>query len=113
MLPRFFCCYTKALKVQIPEKSEWDCSVICAESSNNGYVVTEEKICFKTGKLSFYNPNTFKTIINITAAGKEEKTFTLSPYETGFAQVEKNIEHTIGCHADVKIKTEIKLTKKH
>lgn len=70
------------------EQSKWDCSVVCAqESADDNYVITysDEEIISNTGIVSVQNRNDFDIVV------KKEQVY------------------TIGCHAEVKENTEIKL----
>lgn len=53
---------------RIEEMKKWDCTVTCAEESDNAYVITysNEKIISNTGILSFQNQNDFDIVYNGT-----------------------------------------------
>lgn len=100
---------------QDEELAKWDCSVACAEeSTENNYVVTysDEKIISKTGLLTIQNRNDFDIVVSLhqTSGEEEEKTVEIKANEvTILHNIEKNKEYTLGCHADVKKNTEIKI----
>lgn len=99
---------------QDEELAKWDCSVACAEeSTENNYVVTysDEKIISKTGLLTIQNRNDFDIVVSLhQTSGEEEKTVEIKANEvTILHNIEKNKEYTLGCHADVKEGTEIKI----
>lgn len=99
---------------QNEELSKWDCSVSCAkESSENNYIVTysNEKIISKAGLLTIQNRNDFDIVVSLhQTSGEEEKTVEIKANEvTILHNIEKNKEYTLGCHADVKEGTEIKI----
>lgn len=100
-----------ACSKQNEELSKWDCSVSCAEeSTENNYVVTysDEKIVSKTGLLTIQNRNDFD--IAVSSGEEEEKTVEIKANGvTILHNIEINKEYTLGCHADVKEGTEIKI----
>ena len=103
-----------ACSKQNEELSKWDCSVACAEeSTENNYVVTysDEKIISKTGLLTIQNRNDFDIAVSLhQTSGEEEKTVEIKANGvTILHNIEKNKEYTLGCHADVKEGTEIKI----
>ena len=104
-----------ACSKQNEELSKWDCSVACAEeSTENNYVVTysDEKILSKTGLLTIQNRNDFDIEVSLhqTSGKEEEKTVKIKANGvTILHNIEKNKEYTLGCHADVKEGTEIKI----
>lgn len=103
-----------ACSKQNEELSKWDCSVACAEeSTENNYVVTysDEKIVSKTGLLTIQNRNDFDIAVSLhQTSGKEEKTVEIKANGvTILHNIEINKEYTLGCHADVKENTEIKI----
>lgn len=103
-----------ACSKQNEELSKWDCSVSCAEeSTENNYVVTysDEKIVSKSGLLTIQNRNDFDIAVSLhQTSGEEEKTVEIKANGvTILHNIEKNKEYTLGCHADVKEGTEIKI----
>lgn len=96
----------------IEELEKWDCTVTCAEESDNTYVITysNEKIISNTGILSFQNRNEFDIVIHLLANGEEERT---SEIAAGgvlvLYEVAEGTEYVVGCHAEVNEGTEIKL----
>lgn len=100
---------------QNEELSKWDCSVACAEeSTENNYVVTysDEKIVSKSGLLTIQNRNDFDIAVSLhqTSGKEEEKTVEIKANGvTILHNIEINKEYTLGCHADVKENTEIKI----
>lgn len=104
-----------ACSKQNEKLSKWDCSVSCAEeSTENNYVVTysNEKIVSKTGLLTIQNRNDFDIAVSLhqTSGEEEEKTVEIKANGvTILHNIEKNKDYTLGCHADVKEGTEIKI----
>lgn len=100
---------------QNEELSKLDCSVACAEeSTENNYIVTysNEKIISKTGLLTIQNRNDFDIAVSLhqTSGKEEEKTVEIKANGvTILHNIEINKEYTLGCHADVKENTEIKI----
>ena len=96
----------------IGDVKKWDCTVTCAEESDNSYVITysDEKIISNKGILSFQNRNDFDIVIHLFANGKEVQ---ISEIAAGgglvLYKVAKGTGYTVGCHADVTEGTEIKL----
>lgn len=97
----------------LEKASQWDCTVSCAEQSNEGsYVITysDEKIISRTGTLSFQNQNDFDIVVHLFTKDQEEK---ISEIVAGGSSVlfgiAKDTNYTVGCHADVDEGTEIKL----
>ena len=86
---------------------------MCKESTENNYVVTysDEKIVSKTGLLTIQNRNDFDIAVSLhQTSGEEEKTVEIKANGvTILHNIEKNKEYTLGCHADVKEGTEIKI----
>lgn len=104
-----------ACSKQNEELSKCDCSVSCAEeSTENNYVVTysDEKIVSKSGLLTIQNRNDFDIAVSLhqTSGEEEEKTVEIKANGvTILHNIEINKEYTLGCHADVKEGTEIKI----
>ncbi len=100
--------------VDKPNVEKWDCTVNCAEKSgDNSYIITysDKEILSSSGMLSFQNPNDFDIVVHILTNGEEERTTTVKAGGVVVLhQVKKDVIYTIGCHADVKEGTEIKLT---
>lgn len=95
------------------EQSKWDCSVICAkESADDNYVITysDEEIVSNTGIISVQNRNDFVIVVHLFSAGQEERKIEISAGGVSVLhQIKKEQVYTIGCHAEVKENTEIKL----
>ena len=104
-----------ACSKQNEKLSKWDCSVACAEeSTENNYVVTysDEKIVSKAGLLTIQNRNDFDIAVSLhqTSGKEEEKTVEIKANGvTILHNIEINKEYTLGCLADVKEGTEIKI----
>lgn len=94
------------------EAKKWDCTVLCAEESEDTYVITysNEKVISDTGILSVQNRNSFDIVVHLLADDQEERT---SEIMAGGCSVlygiSKGTEYAVGCHANVKEGTEIKL----
>lgn len=96
----------------VEEVSKWDCSVTCAEESNDSYVITysNEKLISKTGIFSFQNQNEFDIVVHLLTDGQEERTSEIPAGGVSVLyNIEKEREYKVGCHADVAEETEIKL----
>lgn len=93
---------------------KWDFTVSCAETSDDeNYVITysDQEIISKTGTLAFQNRNDFDIVVHLLAAGKKEITCDIRVGGSAIIyEIEKDTEHTVGCHADVDEGIEIKLT---
>lgn len=93
--------------------AKWDCSVICAKTSDDeNYVITynDTKVIVKTEELFFQNRNDFKITVYLLNNGEEEYT---TEIEAGgistYMQISKDTTYTIGIHANVAENTLIKL----
>ena len=97
----------------VEEMEKWDCSVMCAEKSDeDSYVVTysDAKIVSNTGTLSFQNQNDFDIVIHLMTDDQEERISEIAAGGvTVLYEVEKDAVYTVGCHADIVEGTEIKL----
>lgn len=105
-----FCACSKLETVR--ETEMWDCSVVCAEESKeNSYVVTysDQKVSSHTGNLSFHNPNAFDIVVHLSENGQEQTVEIGAGGSATLYQIQKNIEYTVGCYADVSEGTEIRL----
>lgn len=92
----------------------WDCSVTCAEESTpNNYVInyTDSKVISKTGVLTIQNRNDFDIVVHLLCEGEPE--IVSDKISSGgcysFLQVAADKEYTVGIHAAVDTKTEIKV----
>lgn len=92
---------------------KWDCTVVCVkELDNDSYVITysDEKIISTTGTLSFQNKNNFDIVIHLLTDGQEEMIYEIPAGGVLIQyQIIKDVEYTVGCHADVSEGMEIKL----
>lgn len=105
-----FCACSKPGTVS--ETEMWDCSVVCTEESKeNSYVVTysNQKVTSHTGNLSFHNPNDFDIVVHLSANGQEQTVEIGAGGSAALYQIQKNVEYTVGCYADVSEGTEIRL----
>ena len=92
----------------------WDFSVTCAEESTpNNYVInyTDSKVISKTGVLTIQNRNDFDIVVHLLCEGEPE--IVSDKISSGgcysFLQVAADKEYTVGIHAAVDTKTEIKV----
>lgn len=96
------------------KKSEWDCTVACAEESkDNSYIITysSEKVICTTGKLSIQNHNDFDITVYLSTNDEDERVEKLTAGTTSvLSSIKKNVVYTVGFHADVEENTEIKCT---
>lgn len=97
----------------VEETANWDCSVYCAEDSGDEtYVITysNSTIISQTGVLSFQNRNDFDVVVHLLANDQEERTVEIAAGGISVLyQINKNVDFTVGIHADVTEGTEIKL----
>lgn len=97
----------------VEETDKWDCSVTCAEESNeDSYTITysDTIIISKTEELSFQNQNDFDIVIHLLTNEQQERTAEVAAGGVSVLyQIEEETEYTVGCHADVEEGTEIKL----
>ena len=95
---------------------KWNCSVICAEeSSDDSYIITysDVEVIPSSSVLTFQNLNDFD--IKVYINGNISKEITGDSFEISAGgvfvayQLKENTVYTLGCHADVKEGTLIKL----
>ena len=94
------------------ELDKWDCSVVCAKESEDGYVITysDEEVVPQAGVLTFQNRNEFDIVVHLLTAGEEERTMEISAGGICVQdQLKTGAAYTVGCHAEVEENTEIKL----
>lgn len=94
------------------EAKKWDCTVLCAEESEDTYVIaySNEKVISDTGILSVQNRNSFDIVVHLLADNQEERTTEIMAGGCSvFYEISKDIEYSVGCHANVEEGTEIKL----
>ena len=92
----------------------WDCSVTCMEASTSEkYVINyaDSKVISKTGALTIQNRNDFDIVVHLLCEGEPE--IVSDKISSGgcysFLQVATDKEYTVGIHAAVDTKTEIKV----
>ena len=92
----------------------WDCSVTCMEASTSEkYVINyaDSKVISKTGALTIQNRNDFDIVVHLLCEGEpyivSDKISSGGCYS--FLQVAADKEYTVGIHAAVDTKTEIKV----
>ena len=92
----------------------WDCSVTCMEASTSEkYVINyaDSKVISKTGALTIQNRNDFDIVVHLLCEGEPE--IVSDKISSGgcysFLQVAADKEYTVGIHAAVDTKTEIKV----
>lgn len=91
----------------------WDCSVTCMEASTpEKYVINyaDSKVISKTGALTIQNRNDFDIVVHLLCEGESVSDKIASGGCYTFLQVATDKEYTVGIHADVDIKTEIKVS---
>lgn len=93
-------------------KTQWECSVVCAEKSTpDSYVITysDAKILSNTGVLTVQNRNDFDITVHLLCEGKQELVSDSIP--AGGCYSFQNVtdkEYTVGIHAEVDENTDIK-----
>lgn len=108
------CVCSKYLYIKHLENlKKWDCTVVCVkESDDNSYIInySDQKIISTTGAFAFQNKNKFDIEVHLLTEGQEEIICEIKA-GGGFIQygIIKDVEYTVGCHADVSQGTEIKL----
>ncbi len=105
-------CYLKIVNPE-PASDKWDCTVTCAETSNNdSYVITysNEEIVADTGIITIQNRNSFDIVAHLLTEGEEERVAEVkSGGVTVLHQINKELIYTAGFHADVDEGTEINI----
>ena len=98
--------------VSAKAKTQWECSVVCAEKSTpDSYVITysDAKILSNTGVLTVQNRNDFDITVHLLCEGKQELVSDSIP--AGGCYSFQNVtdkEYTVGIHAEVDENTDIK-----
>ena len=107
----WLCCLLLCACAGSKKLEQWDCSVKCAKESGDDYVITwsDQKVTTQTGTLTFQNRNKFDIVIHLQADGKEESFEVYAGGCTVQFQLEKGMQYTVGCHANVAEDTEIRL----
>ena len=88
----------------------WDCSVTCMEASTSEkYVINyaDSKVISKTGALTIQNRNDFDIVVHLLCEGEPE--IVSDKISSGGCYFAADKEYTVGIHAAVDTKTEIKV----
>ena len=97
----------------VEEVSKWALSITCAEdSTEEAYVITYDDtvLISNTGTLAFQNQNDFDVVIYLLRDNQHEEKIEIGAGGAAFLyQIDQGVEYTLGCHADVKEGTVIKL----
>lgn len=94
------------------EHQKWDCSVVCADSSDDDTYVTtmsDKELESETGCLTFQNQNDFLIEIHLMNGDKEEVLAVEPGMCMTYTQAARGAVYTVGIHADVAEGEEIKL----
>ena len=97
----------------VEEVSKWALSITCAEdSTEEAYVITYDDtvLISNTGTLAFQNQNDFDVVIYLLRDNQHEEKIEIGAGGAAILyQIDQGVEYTLGCHADVKEGTDIKL----
>ena len=92
---------------------QWDCSVSWQDESGDGsYAITysNERVISGTGVLTLQNQNDFDITVHLLANAQKEQTAQIAAGGvTVLKQIQPDTEYTVGCHADVPERTDIRL----
>ena len=105
------CACSKSESVETAD--QWDCSVSWQDESGDGsYVITysNERVISGTGVLTLQNQNDFDITVHLLANAQKEQTAQIAAGGvTVLKQIQPDTEYTVGCHADVPERTDIRL----
>ena len=105
------CACSKSESVETAD--QWDCSVSWQDESGDGsYVITysNERVISGTGVLTLQNQNYFDITVYLLANAQKEQTAQIAAGGvTVLKQIQPDTEYTVGCHADVPERTDIRL----
>ena len=105
------CAWSKSESVETAD--QWDCSVSWQDESGDGsYVITysNERVISGTGVLTLQNQNDFDITVYLLANAQKEQTAQIAAGGvTVLKQIQPDTEYTVGCHADVPERTDIRL----
>lgn len=105
------CACSKSESVETAD--QWDCSVSWQDESGDGsYVITysNERVISGTGVLTLQNQNDFDITVYLLANAQKEQTAQIAAGGvTVLKQIQPDTEYTVGCHADVPERTDIRL----
>ena len=105
------CACSKSESVETAD--QWDCSVSWQDESGDGsYVITysNERVISGTGVLTLQNQNDFDITVYLLANAQKEQTAQIAAGGvTVLKQIQPDTEFTVGCHADVPERTDIRL----
>jgi len=105
------CACSKSESVETAD--QWDCSVSWQDESGDGsYAITysNERVISGTGVLTLQNQNDFDITVHLLANAQKEQTAQIvAGGVTVLKQIQPDTEYTVGCHADVPERTDIRL----
>ena len=105
------CACSKSESVETAD--QWDCSVSWQDESGDGsYAITysNERVISGTGVLTLQNQNDFDITVYLLANAQKEQTAQIvAGGVTVLKQIQPDTEYTVGCHADVPERTDIRL----
>ena len=105
------CACSKSESVETAD--QWDCSVSWQDESGDGsYAITysNERVISGTGVLTLQNQNDFDITVHLLANAQKEQTAQIAAGGvTVLKQIQPDTEYTVGCHADVPERTDIRL----
>lgn len=105
------CACSKSESVEMAD--QWDCSVSWQDESGDGsYAITysNERVISGTGVLTLQNQNDFDITVHLLANAQKEQTAQIAAGGvTVLKQIQPDTEYTVGCHADVPERTDIRL----
>lgn len=105
------CACSKSESVETAD--QWDCSVSWQDESGDGsYAITysNERVISGTGVLTLQNQNDFDITVYLLANAQKEQTAQIAAGGvTVLKQIQPDTEYTVGCHADVPERTDIRL----
>ena len=105
------CACSKSEAVETAD--QWDCSVSWLDESGDGsYVITysNERVISAAGVLTIQNQNDFDITVHLLSDAQKEQTAQIAAGGvTVLKQIQPDTEYTVGCHADVPERTDIRL----
>ena len=105
------CACSKSESVETAD--QWDCSVSWQDESGDGsYVITysNERVISAVGVLTIQNQNDFDITVHLLSDAQKEQTAQIAAGGvTVLKQIQPDTEYTVGCHADVPERTDIRL----
>lgn len=105
------CACSKSESVETAD--QWDCSVSWQDESGDGsyaIIYSNERVISGTGVLTLQNQNDFDITVHLLANAQKEQTAQIAAGGvTVLKQIQPDTEYTVGCHADVPERTDIRL----